>query len=85
MILENFAERHPLLFAIIIDILMLIPVVDFFITVPLQYILWKSLKRDKTMAINIIYDLFGDFVIPVVGDIFPLNTLSVLLLTRRGR
>ncbi len=59
---------------------MLVPFVDFIITVPLQWILWDKLGHDNLKYINIAYDSVADFIIPVVGDAFPLNTVCVLYL-----
>ncbi len=69
---------NPLLLAIIIDLLMLIPFVDFILTVPLQWILWGKLDNEALKYINILYDSVADFAIPIVGDIFPLNTVCVI-------
>ena len=68
----------PLPLAIIIDILMLIPFVDFIITVPLQWILWTKLDNEMLKWINMTYDSVADFIIPVVGDMVPLNTICVI-------
>ena len=69
---------NPLLLAIIIDLLMLIPFIDFILTVPLQWILWDKLDNQTLKYINILYDSVADFIIPIVGDVFPLNTVSVI-------
>lgn len=71
---------NPLQLAIIIDLLMLIPFVDFIITIPLQLILWSKpeVDNDALKYLNITYDAVADFIIPVFGDMVPLNTISVI-------
>jgi len=84
-IYKYFYNMNPLLLAIIIDLLMLIPFIDFILTVPLQWILWDKLDNQTLKYINILYDSVADFIIPIVGDVFPLNTVSVIgiLVTRK--
>ncbi len=80
-----FYDMNPLTLAIIIDLLMLIPFVDFILTIPLQWILWDKLDNETLKYINILYDSVADFIIPIVGDIFPLNTVCVIGVTIKER
>lgn len=73
-----FGRLGDIPYAILIDLLMLIPFVDFVFTLPLQWNLWGRMGSDGLKYINMIYDLAGDFVVPGVGDIFPLNTVCVI-------
>ena len=82
---KKFGNMSPLLLAVIIDVLMLLPFLDFVITVPLQWILWSKLNNQFAGMINICYDLVADFAIPVVGDMIPLNTIAVLLIIAVGK
>ncbi len=75
---KTFGKMHPLALAILVDLLMIIPFIDFVITVPLQMILWNKLDNETLKWINIGYDTVADFIIPVVGDLFPLNTVSTV-------
>jgi hypothetical protein len=81
--LEYFKKMNPLALAIVIDVAMLLPWIDVVICIPLQHILWGKNKLDNPMLeyINHAYS-FADFVIPIVGDILPLNTICVLLFAR---
>jgi hypothetical protein len=76
---NTFGGWHPLALAILIDLLKLIPFVDFIITIPLQWILWEKLNNPMLKYINIAYDSAADFIIPVVGDMFPLNTVCTII------
>ena len=80
-----FGNLHPLLLAILIDLLKLIPYIDFIITVPLQWMLWSKQEAEFFKYVNIVYDSVGDIIIPVFGDMFPLNTVCVILLMITGR
>ena len=80
-----FGNLHPLLLAILIDLLKLIPYIDFIITVPLQWMLWSKQEAEFFKYVNIVYDSVGDVIIPVFGDMFPLNTVCVILLMITGR
>lgn len=82
---KTFGNLHPLLLSMVVDLLKLIPYVDFIITVPLQWLLWSKQEAEFFKYTNIIYDSVGDFIIPGIGDIFPLNTVCVLLLMLTGR
>ena len=73
-----FGRLSDIQLAILIDVTMLVPFVDFLVTVPLQYYLWSRLDSQTLMYINMGYDLVADFAIPVVGDFFPLNTVCVI-------
>jgi len=73
-----FGRLGDISLAILIDLLMLIPFVDFVITLPLQWYLWDRMGSDGLKYINMIYDLTADFVIPGVGDMAPLNTICVI-------
>ena len=76
--LNKMAREHPLLLAMLTDLAMIIPFVDFIITVPMQWALWSELDNETLKYINMSYDLVADFIIPVIGDLFPLNTVSVI-------
>jgi len=82
---KYFYDMNPLLLAVIIDLLMLIPFIDFILTVPLQWILWDRLDNEQLKYINIAYDSVADFIIPIVGDIFPLNTVCVIAIGIKER
>lgn len=84
---KTFGNWSPLQLAILIDILMLIPFIDFIITIPLQLILWNKPEVDNEFLkwINIGYDTIADFAIPVIGDMFPLNTVTVALMMIKNR
>ncbi len=73
------ARKHPLPLALLTDVLMLVPYVDAVFTVPLQFLLWASLDDEWLMALNIAYDIAGEFVIPVFGDVLPVNTAAVII------
>ena len=73
-----FGRLGDIPLAILIDLLMLIPFIDFVITIPLQFYLWSRMGSDGLKYVNIIYDGLGDFIVPGIGDIFPLNTVCVI-------
>ena len=77
--LNKMAKENPLLLAILTDLVMIIPFVDFILTIPMQWALWSELDNETLKYINIAYDSIADFIIPIVGDLFPLNTVSVIL------
>ena len=77
--LNKMAREHPLLLAILTDLAMIIPFVDFIITIPMQWALWSELDNETLKYINIMYDSVADFIIPIIGDLFPLNTVTVIL------
>jgi hypothetical protein len=85
----NFIEKwvnntHPLIVAIICDLVQLVPFVDSFFTIPTQYYLWFSrLKHPELGAIIMGEDLLGDFLF-FFGDLTPLNTIFVLVLMVKG-
>ena len=74
---EYLAENHPLVLAVIIDLIMIIPYVDIIFTLYLQIKLWNSLGNEYFKWLNIAYDL-TDLGFPFL-DIFPLNTLTVII------
>lgn len=82
---KTFGNLPPIVLAIIIDLLKLIPYVDFVITVPLAWILWSKLDVDVLKFSEIGYDLVGDIIVPGIGDIFPLNTVCVSALELSGK
>jgi len=82
----NFLDKIPTLaLAMIIDALMIIPYVDFVITIPLTHVLWERIGNNSMKYVNMGYDLLADFAIPVVGDLFPLNTTMVIALMIMGK
>ncbi len=86
MILDKQLDKIPIwLLAIITDILMLIPFIDFVFTVPLQWYIWSKLDNEVLKYVNIGYDLVADFAIPGVGDVIPLNTILVVGMMIMGK
>ena len=74
---EGLARSHPLILAIIIDIVMIIPYFDVIITLYLQIKLWNAIGNEYFKWLNIAYDLM-DFSVPFI-DAFPLNTVTVII------
>ena len=70
---------HPLILAIIIDLIKIIPYVDIFITIWLQIVLWNRLEHEPFKWLNISYDISFDIIHPF-ADCVPLNTICVLIL-----
>ena len=71
---------HPLILAIIIDVIKIIPVFDIFITLWLQVVLWNRLNHEAFKWMNISYDIAFDLSFGPYGDIVPLNTITVIIL-----
>jgi hypothetical protein len=71
------AREHPLRLAIIIDLIKILPYIDLPISLPLQWILWSEQDNNNIKWANMLYNIGGDLL--VIGDIFPLNTVCVLL------
>jgi len=80
--LKEFALTQPLLLAIIIDLIKILPYVDLPFSEPLEAILWSEQGNMLIGAINMGYNLVGDIF--AFGDIFPLNTVCVLGLMITG-
>ena len=78
----SFGKAYPLLLAIIIDIIKIIPYFDIVITLWLQIMLWNYVADNAYFQwLNIGFD-FVDFpgMIHPFGDVLPLNTITMLIM-----
>jgi len=82
-LMDKIGEMNPLLLAVIIDILMILPF-DIIITGPLQYALWKKIGRTDLMMLNIGYSCTDLLALGLPVDIIPLNTISIMYLKMKG-
>ena len=79
-LISRFAHNtNPLVLAIVIDLIKILPYIDIFFTLYLEIVLWSRLKSEYLKWLNVSYDLSFDIISPF-ADIFPLNTVCVLTL-----